>query len=111
MRKDRQTDRRTHMTKLTVPFRCSANTPDMFHMPPTQCIYVFVWISKQAAIISLYSINSFVLITGTKCVYCAVRTFPLSASLVFSVLKHMVTKIDTLQEHTTFSFLLSLRLF
>jgi len=33
----------------------------------------FVWISEQTAIISLYSINWLVCITGTECVYCAVR--------------------------------------
>jgi len=57
---ERQTHRRTHMTKLTVPFRSSANMPNMFHMLPIQRIYVFVWISEQAAFISLYSINSLV---------------------------------------------------
>jgi len=30
---------------------------------PTQCIYVFVWISEQTAIISLYNINWLVFIT------------------------------------------------
>jgi hypothetical protein len=99
------------MTKLTAPFRSSANTPNMSHMLPTQRIYVFVWISEQAAIISLYNINSLVLITGTECVYCALRTLPLSVSLVFSVLTHMVTTISWLQEHTTFLFLLFRRLF
>jgi hypothetical protein len=34
----------------------------------------FVWIWKQTAIISLYSINWLVCITETECVYCAVRT-------------------------------------
>ena len=28
-----------------------------FYVLPTQCIYVFVWISEQTAIISLYNIN------------------------------------------------------
>jgi hypothetical protein len=37
------------------------------------CIY-FVWIWKQTAIISLYSINWLVFITETECVYCAVRS-------------------------------------
>jgi hypothetical protein len=36
----------------------------------------FVWISEQTAIISLYSINRLIFITGTDCVYCAVRTGP-----------------------------------
>jgi len=36
-----------------------------------------VWIWKQTAIISLYSINWLVCITETECVYCAVRTWSL----------------------------------
>jgi len=32
---DRQTDGRTHMTKLIVPFRSTANPPNMFHTLPT----------------------------------------------------------------------------
>ena len=45
----------------------------------------FVWIWKQTAIISLYSINWLVFITETECVYCAVRTGSLyTASLTFS---------------------------
>jgi len=35
---------------------------------------VFVWISEQTAIISLYNINGLVFITETECVYCAVRS-------------------------------------
>ena len=38
----------------------------------------FVWISEQAAIISLYNINWVVCITETECVYCAIRTESLS---------------------------------
>jgi len=34
-----------------------------FHVLPTLCIYVFLWISEQTAIISLYSINWLVFIT------------------------------------------------
>ena len=33
-----------------------------FYVLPTQCIYVFVWIWEQTAIISLYSINWLVFI-------------------------------------------------
>jgi len=44
-----------------------------FYVLPTQCIYVFVWIWEQTAIISLYSINWLVFVTERKCVYCAVR--------------------------------------
>ena len=40
---------------------------------PTQYICVFVWISEQTALISLYSINWLVCITETECIYCAVR--------------------------------------
>jgi len=56
-----------------------------FYVLPTQCIYVFVGIWKQTAIISLYSINWLVFITETECVYCAVRTgYLYTASLTFS---------------------------
>ena len=34
-----------------------------FYILPTQCIYVFLWISEQTAIISLYNINWLVFIT------------------------------------------------
>ena len=34
-----------------------------FYVLPTQCIYVYVWISEQTAIISLYSTNWLVFIT------------------------------------------------
>jgi len=39
-----------------------------------ECIYVFLWIWQQTAIIFLYSINWLVCITETECVYCATRT-------------------------------------
>ena len=42
------------------------------HVLPTRCIYV--WISEQTAIISLYSINWLVFITETEYVYCSVRS-------------------------------------
>ena len=45
-----------------------------FSVLSAQCMYVFVWIWEQTAIISLYSINWLVFTTETKCVYCAVRT-------------------------------------
>ena len=41
---------------------------------PHSVFMCFVWISEQTAIISLYNINWLVFITGTECVYCAVRT-------------------------------------
>jgi len=46
----------------------------------------FVWISEQTGIISLFNINWLVLITETHCVYCAVRTEPLNATLRFRLL-------------------------
>jgi len=42
---------------------------------------VFVWISEQTAIISLYSINRLVCITETESVYCAVRTGSVNINL------------------------------
>ena len=56
-----------------------------FYVLPTQCIFVFVWISEQTAIISLYSINWLVCITETECVYCAVRTG--SSNVIQTLLK------------------------
>jgi len=41
---------------------------------PHSVFMCFVWISEQAAIISLYSINKVVFITDTECVYGAVGT-------------------------------------
>ena len=56
-----------------------------FNILPTQCIYVFVWVWEQTAIISLYSTNRPVFVTETECIYCAVRTGSLyTASLTFS---------------------------
>jgi hypothetical protein len=46
----------------------------LFCVLPTAEFMCFVWISEQAAIISLYSINCLVFITWIECVYCAVRT-------------------------------------
>jgi len=34
---------------------------------PTQCIYVFLWIWEQTAIISLYSISWLIFVTDTEC--------------------------------------------
>jgi hypothetical protein len=53
---------------------CTTGFNQQFHVLPTQCIYVFVWIWEQTAIISLYNINWLVYITETESVYCAVRT-------------------------------------
>jgi hypothetical protein len=41
---------------------------------------VFLWISEQTAIISLYCTNLSVYITKAKSVYCAVRTGSLNAT-------------------------------
>jgi hypothetical protein len=38
-------------------------------------VLCFVWIWQKTPIISLYSINWYVFITETECVYCAVRSF------------------------------------
>jgi len=46
---------------------------------PHSVFMCFVWISEQAANISLYSINWLVYITETECVYCVVRTACLNA--------------------------------
>jgi hypothetical protein len=47
---------------------------------PHSVFMSFVWISEQAAIISLYSINWLVFITETECVYCAVRAGSLNST-------------------------------
>jgi len=44
-----------------------------FTFCPQTLFMCFVWISEQTAVISLYNINWLVFITGTECVYCAVR--------------------------------------
>ena len=44
-----------------------------FYVLFTQCVMSVVWMSKQTAIISLYSINCMILIIETVSVYCAVR--------------------------------------
>ena len=82
-------------TDLSLVFRCNLQCPSRGYCyltlsSPLVCttsltfnnstfcshsVYVcFVWIWKQTAIISLYSINWLVFITETECVYCAVRT-------------------------------------
>ena len=50
---------------------------------------IFMWISEQTAIISLYNINWLVCVTETECVYCAVRTgsFFIYFFKLFQVLK------------------------
>jgi hypothetical protein len=40
---------------------------------PIERIFVIFIVSEQRAIILLYSINKSILITETKCVYCALR--------------------------------------
>jgi hypothetical protein len=37
------------------------------------CVFFFLWMSEQTAVIPLCSVNLLVFITGAKCVYCAVR--------------------------------------
>ena len=41
-------------------------------------VCVFLRISEQRAIISLYEVNELVFITEKKCVYCEARTEPLN---------------------------------
>jgi hypothetical protein len=64
-----------------------------FYALPTQCIYVFVWIWEQTAIISLYNINWLVFKAETECVYCAVRTGYLNVHQ-FSLNRKMVTVLS-----------------
>ena len=61
-----------YRTMVTI---CTTRFNSRFHVLPTHSAFMyFVWISKQTAIISLYSINWLVVITETACVYSAVRT-------------------------------------
>jgi len=57
------------VTLYTIKFNIKQS-----YVLPTQCVYVFVWISEQTAIISLCSNNWLVVVTDRECVYCAVRT-------------------------------------
>jgi hypothetical protein len=41
---------------------------------PTEGISVILWMSEQAAIISLYGINRLVFVTEMECVYCVEQT-------------------------------------
>jgi len=62
-----------------------------FYVLPTQpYLRVFLWISEQTAIISLYSINWLVFITKTQCVYCVVRTGALCTVEAYFVLRSPV---------------------
>jgi hypothetical protein len=67
-------DGRTDMTKLILTSRNFANAPKISTFCPHSVFMRFGWISEQTAIISLYGINWFVIITETECVYCAIRT-------------------------------------
>jgi hypothetical protein len=79
----------------------SFNAQLLFYLPPCltftnytfcpHCVFMcFVWISEQTAVISLCSINWLLFITGTECVYCAVRTESsrLTLSLELGMLLH-----------------------
>ena len=66
-------------TKRTFESRaislCTASlTPNNSTFCPHSVFMCFEWIWEQTAIISLYSIDWLVFITGNECVYCAVRT-------------------------------------
>ena len=72
-----------YMYRTVVTICTTGFNVHKFYVLPTQCDYVylfysiiiiFLWISEQTAIISLYNINWLVFITETECVYCAVRT-------------------------------------
>ena len=66
---------------------------------PHSVFMCFVWIWKQTAIISLYSINWLVCITETECVYCAVRAgslYIIQVNLVFKRL-NLLLKLSTLR--------------
>jgi len=86
-----------------------------FYVLPTLCVFMcFVWISEQTAIISLYNINWLVFITDEECVYCAVRSDPLSIIQVDFHLESPVVTIcttsltltnSTFCPHTVFMFL------
>jgi len=41
---------------------------------PTECISVILWMSEQAAIISLYGINPLIFVTELECLYCVEQT-------------------------------------
>ena len=59
---------------ITTCIRTASLTFSNSTFCPHSVFMYFVWISEQTAIISLYSINWLIIITGTECVYCAVRT-------------------------------------
>ena len=61
-------------TSLLVTIRTASLTFSNSTFCPHSVFMCFVWISKQTAVISLYSINRLVCITETESVYCAVRT-------------------------------------
>ena len=50
---------------------------------PHSVFMCFVWISGQAAIISIYSNNWLVFITETESVYCVVRTEPVTRRAIY----------------------------
>jgi len=60
------------------------NIPQILRSAHTAVFVCFVWISEQAAIISLYNINSLVFITETECVYRAVK-FTLRKKWLFPI--------------------------
>jgi hypothetical protein len=67
----------------------------------------FAWISEQAAIISLHSINWLVFITETDCVYCAVRNGslyikPFKAQWLLYVPPCLTFSNSTFCPHSTF---------
>jgi len=63
---------------------------------PHSVFMCFVWISEQTAIISLYSIDCFVFITETECVYCAVLStfYVLPTQCIYVFCVDLRTKSD-----------------
>jgi hypothetical protein len=83
LRADRETDAQTDgrlggkrdMMKLIIGFRNFCETRRIIlRFIHSVLLSVFIWISEQTAILSLYSINWLVFITEMESVYYAVRT-------------------------------------
>jgi hypothetical protein len=79
---------------------------------PHSVFMCFVWIWKQTAVISLYSINWLVFITETECVYCAVRAKSLNTVqvVVFTGVFKCCTIMDLRPKPARFESLLHHRL-
>ena len=99
---------RTVVTICTTSSKFSNST-----FCPHSVFMCFVWIWKQTAIISLYSINWLVCITETKNVYCALRVGALHIHHSFSSLSYDRSKASSKASspHSAIqSFLLQMRI-